>query len=75
MKILNVNQLKEMLQKNKNFLKYNGSNKIDTIEEIYNPLNLTYKYKINDKIIKIKKVFNNLKEVKKYIKSLFINLK
>ena len=51
MKILNVNQLKEMLQKNKNFLKYNESNKIDTIEKIYNPLNLTYKYKINDKII------------------------
>lgn len=51
MKISNVNQLKEMLQKNKNFLKYNGSNKIDTIEEIYNPVNLTYKYKVNNKII------------------------
>ena len=51
MKILNINQFKEMLQKNKNFLKYNGSNKIDTIEEIYNPLNLTYKYKVNNKII------------------------
>ena len=51
MKILNVNQLKEMLQKNKNFLKYNGSNKIETIEEIYNPVNLTYKYKVNNKII------------------------
>ena len=51
MKILNVNQLKEMLQKNKNFLKYNGSNKIDTVEEIYNPVNLTYKYKVNNKII------------------------
>lgn len=51
MKILNVNQLKEMLQKNKEFLKYNGSNKIDTIEEIYDPVNFNYKYKVNNKII------------------------
>ena len=51
MKRLNKNQLKEMLQKNKNFLKYNGSTNIDNIEEIYNPINLTYKYKVNNKII------------------------
>ena len=51
MKIKNLNELKEMLRKNKNFLKLNEGENIDTIEEIYNPLNLTYKYKINDKII------------------------
>lgn len=51
MKRLNKNQLKEMLQKNKNFLKYNGSSNVDNIEEIYNPINLTYKYKVNNKII------------------------
>lgn len=51
MKRLNINQLKEMLQKNKNFLKYNGSSNVDNIEEIYNPINLTYKYKVNNKII------------------------
>ena len=51
MKIKNLNELKEMLRKNKNFLKLNEGENIDSIEEIYNPLNLTYKYKINDKII------------------------
>ena len=51
MKIKNLNELKEMLRKNKNFLKLNEGEHIDTIEEIYNPLNLTYKYKINNKII------------------------
>lgn len=51
MKIKNLNELKEMLRKNKNFLKLNGGENIDTIEEIYNPLNLTYKYKVNNKII------------------------
>ena len=35
MKITNLNELKEMLRKNKNFLKLNEGENIDTIEEIY----------------------------------------
>lgn len=61
---LNENRLKDMLIKNKTFLRYNGSDKIESIEKINNPLNLTYKYKINKKIIV--EYCENLGSVRRY---------
>lgn len=48
---LDEKELKEMLKKNKNFLNYNGGDRIDTIVERFNSLNSRYTYLVNNKII------------------------
>ena len=47
---LNIEELKLTLKTNKNFIRYNGSDEIDTIVEMYHKTFNEYFYIINNKI-------------------------
>ena len=68
-KRLNIKELKMKLKTNKNFIKYNGSDEINTIVEMKHKLLNQYFYIINNKIkVEYTNECGNVRERKMYLR-------